>query len=345
MATISESRAAVSFPAPLHQERDAAALRTVRLLTVVVLVAAPLAALAPVGVSIATVWLFAGPHNWLECRYFLRRMPARWGAMRTYFLSGIGGAVALSAGFAALPWLAERFDFSFAQWERATAVWNVALGGWVLLLVALRQPLSPARRWPWVWPLGAALLAAAWIWPRPWSIGLVFAHPLMALWFLDREFGKFGAEAQAAYRKAAALVPIAGLLLVAYLADAPPLAGDDVLTSRIAWHAGTDVFSAVSNRCPVALHVFLETVHYAVWIALLPALALRGRPWRLADVPLAVRSTSWRRLLGGLLALGGAITVVLWVGFAVDYPLTRDIYFTAAVLHVLTEIPFLLRLL
>ena len=33
-----------------------------------------LAGWAPLGVSIVTVLLFAGPHNWMEARYFLTRM-------------------------------------------------------------------------------------------------------------------------------------------------------------------------------------------------------------------------------------------------------------------------------
>src|SRR5438067_4280991 len=40
--------------------------------------AATLAAAVPLQFSIATVFLFAGPHNWIEARYFLARTPARW---------------------------------------------------------------------------------------------------------------------------------------------------------------------------------------------------------------------------------------------------------------------------
>jgi hypothetical protein len=40
----------------------------------------------------------------------------------------------------------------------------------------------------------------------------------------------------------------------------------------------------------------------------------------------------------------GAVTVLaLWGGFVADYPLTRDLYFTVAIAHVLAEAPFLLR--
>jgi len=59
--------------------------------------AALLAGWAPVRFSIVTVFLFAGPHNWLELRYFLTRLPARWGRLRGFFLLGLSGAVGLTA--------------------------------------------------------------------------------------------------------------------------------------------------------------------------------------------------------------------------------------------------------
>ena len=36
----------------------------------------------PLPFSIVTVFLFAGPHNWLEARYMMTRMTARWGKLR-----------------------------------------------------------------------------------------------------------------------------------------------------------------------------------------------------------------------------------------------------------------------
>src|SRR5262245_44175049 len=69
--------------------------------------AALLAGWAPLGFSIVTVFLFAGPHNWIEFRYFLSRMPARWGRLRNFFLFSFAGILGLAASFAALPWLAQ----------------------------------------------------------------------------------------------------------------------------------------------------------------------------------------------------------------------------------------------
>lgn len=45
-----------------------------------------------------------------------------------------------------------------------------------------------------------------------------------------------------------------------------------------------------------------------------------------------------------MLLAGLAAVVVLWAGFAVDYPAARAVYFTVAMLHVLAEVPLLLRM-
>ena len=42
---------------------------------------------------------------------------------------------------------------------------------------------------------------------------------------------------------------------------------------------------------------------------------------------------------------GGVMVLLLWACFLVDYPTTRDVYFTVAMLHVLAEAPFLLRMI
>jgi hypothetical protein len=86
-------------------------------------------------------------------------------------------------------------------------------------------------------------------------------------------------------------------------------------------------------------------LQYGVWLVAIPLVGLRSAPWRMDTVPLFRRSTGWRAAIIGLLAVGGIAVLVLWAGFLADYPLTRDIYFTVAMLHVLAEVPFLLRAL
>src|SRR6516162_6310244 len=67
--------------------------------------AAVLAGWLPLQFAMVTVFLFAGPHNWFEFRYFLTRMPARWGRLRTFFIVAFSGMGALTFAFLALTFL------------------------------------------------------------------------------------------------------------------------------------------------------------------------------------------------------------------------------------------------
>src|SRR6187549_682465 len=75
----------------------------------IAVLAAVLSGALPIEFSIATVFLFAGPHNWLEARYALGRLPARAGKLKSFFLVSLTGILGLSASYAALPWLTENF--------------------------------------------------------------------------------------------------------------------------------------------------------------------------------------------------------------------------------------------
>ncbi len=304
-----------------------------------------LAACFPLGVSILTVFLFAGPHNWAEARYFLARMPARWGPLRSYFLTGIAGVLLLTSSFAALPALAGTFAWDEEIWLMALGMWNTALVAWIVVLTRMRARQNPRRDWELVFPIGFGLIALNWFWPVAWDLGLVYAHPLLALWFLDREIARSMPRWSTAFRKCLAVLPLMLIALWWHLWEAPALPGDDALTLRITAHAGAGVFTGVSPHLLISTHVFLEMIHYAVWLIAVPQFALRMGRWRVAAIPLARRSNVWRRGIVGVLCIGGCMTFVLWGGFLVDYPLTRDIYFTVALLHVLAEVPFLLRLL
>src|SRR5438270_6809779 len=97
--------------------------------------AALLAGWAPLGFSIVTVFLFAGPHNWLEFRYFLTRLPARWGRLSLFFLLGFAGMFGLTAAFAALVYLTELGALSAAQYEYGFATLSSVLVLWIATLV------------------------------------------------------------------------------------------------------------------------------------------------------------------------------------------------------------------
>src|SRR2546423_11116318 len=79
--------------------------------------AALLAGWAPIQFSIVTVFLFAGPHNWLEARYFLTRLPARWGRLRGFFLLSFAGIIGLTVAYATLLAPYETPVISADTWE------------------------------------------------------------------------------------------------------------------------------------------------------------------------------------------------------------------------------------
>jgi len=302
-----------------------------------------LAGWAPLGFSIVAVFLFAGPHNWFEFRYFLSRMPARWGPRRGFFLLAMAGAFTLAAAFAAQTWIGQATRWSGPTWLIASAAWSSTLVIWLAALVALRGRERPGRDWSWCWV--AALLAIAFIWALPlhWSIALVYLHPLVAMWFLHREISRHRPRWLGAYHGVLAASAAMLALLWWRLAAAPDLPGDDALSLRITNHAGGGVLTGVSTHLLVATHVFLEMLHYAIWLVAIPLIALRRWPWQIDSTPLGRPSSRWRVVILAVVAIGALLIVALWVGFIADYPLTRDIYFTVAILHVLAEFPFVIR--
>jgi hypothetical protein len=87
-------------------------------------------------------------------------------------------------------------------------------------------------------------------------------------------------------------------------------------------------------------------LHYLVWLLVLPLItvgAARRRFWKLEAIPLVRHPRGFPRLITTTLALGIFLVSLLWVGFAIDYSVTRDVYFVVAIAHVLAEAPFLLR--
>ena len=74
-------------------------------------------------------------------------------------------------------------------------------------------------------------------------------------------------------------------------AGAPDLTGTDSFTiafaPTLADHSAAWFFKGVSTHFLVAVHAFLEMVHYGVWIVLIPLVGMRSRLWELRTIPAA----------------------------------------------------------
>jgi hypothetical protein len=306
---------------------------------------AVMASWVPLQFSIVTVFLFAGPHNWFELRYFLMRLPVRFGRSRNFFIVAFAGIGLLTIIYLSLPLLYYSRVWSGRDWPTAIAAWNTLLLLWIATLVWLRARQQARRHRSWAWPVAFALAACNWIEPELFSLAIVYAHPLVALWFLDRHLRRTRPAWLRVYRRCLFLVPLLLAGICWRLAGTPSLADDNGLAWRITQHAGADILPNVSTHMLVALHVFLEMLHYGVWLLALPLIGARGGIWDLKTIPVARHSRGFPKLIGAVLIVGLFLVALLWIGFSSNYAATRDIYFAVAIAHVLAEAPFLLRML
>lgn len=301
--------------------------------------AASLATTMPITLSIAIVFLFAGPHNWLEARYMLGRLPARAGRLAPFFVTACGGVAGLSAAFIALPWSGGLGLDPVA----AHAAWNATFVVWVAALVMIRSRINPRFDAHWALPAATLVALVQCPWPTAFGLALMFLHPVVALAVLDRELRRLHPAWVCPWRLALAFVPAGIIAIWMGIGSEFGLSPRSGLEADVVRHAGIDLLAFAPPRPIVATHVFLELVHYGVWIVVLPLVGMRSAPWRLDTVPIARRSRRWARVVAGILTVFGVAVIALWACFVADYATTRHVYFTIAVLHVLAEIPFLLR--
>ena len=306
---------------------------------------ATLVGIFPLQVSIVSVFLFAGIHNLMEFRYFVARMPLRWGRSKPYYSVGIGGVIVLTTGYLTIYFMSGNWLWSAASWTLLVGAWNTALAIWIGLLIYLRGLQKRKSDWSWGLFGAFALAAAGWMIPSYWSLSLVYLHPLIAMWFLERQIRRTKPEWLRAYHLCLASVPICLIILWTTLAQRPNLPEDTNLFWQITQHSGSGVLSGISSHLLVATHVFLETIHYSVWILLIPLVDRRAIPWRLSEIPLLSNCNGFPKLVMAAFVIGALIIVVLWGAFAVDYTTTRDVYFAFAIAHVLAEFPFLIKML
>src|SRR6266508_2401042 len=177
-------------------------------------ISAALAIWIPLQFSVVTVFLFAGPHNWFELRYFLMRLPARFGRSRNFFAVAFAGIFLLTIAYISLPALYYANAWSGANFPDAIATWNTLLLLWVGALVILRGRQNSQSDWFWVLPIVFLLCALNWMAPQLFSLGIVYLHPLVALWFLDRHLRRKRPEWLSTYRRCLILLPllIAGMI-------------------------------------------------------------------------------------------------------------------------------------
>lgn len=299
----------------------------------------------PLLASIITIFLFAGVHNAFEFRYFAARIPLRWGKSRLFYTVGIGGVIVLTSAYLIIFFGSGNWFWDAERWMIAVSIWNTAFVLWVGLLFYLRGRQKPKTDWSLAFAVAFLIAAFVWLAPAFFSLSLVYLHPFIALWFLERQIRRTKKEWLRSYHFCLLTIPFFVAILFFAFANAPDLSNETNLFWRITQHAGSQILPSISSHFLVATHVFLETIHYTVWILLIPLIDKRAIPWRLKEIPLFSNKKGFPKLVFGILAISILLVFALWYGFSANYEQMRDIYFAFAIAHVLAEFPFLVKML
>ena len=165
------------------------------------------------------------------------------------------------------------------------------------------------------------------------------------MWFLERQIRRTKPEWLKAYHFCIATIPVFVVILYFAFLKSPNLSEETNLFWRISQHAGSQILPNISSHFLVATHVFLETIHYTVWILLIPLVDKRAIPWKLKQIPFFASEKGFPKVFLAIFAVSFLFVFAFWIGFSIDYTTTRDIYFAFAIAHVLAEFPFLVKML
>lgn len=275
----------------------------------------------PLATYTTSLALFGLAHVLSELNYIDRRFQARLGSLARWIGAAILVAVAARAA---------------AMWGGLSPVIDAAVELSAAALLAAIAAARMAHHRAAGAVAGAILAAGALAAPFQMLLGLAILHNLSPLGFV--------AEALAGKRRRRALallaVPLIGLpLLIAtglpgaalgrlglewpearFLASGP-------LTLNLGVYVPASLISSDWAVYAFTGAVFAQIMHYTAVILLLPRLARENPP-------------RWPRR--GLAALVAAAGAMLFLAFAFDYGLARQLYALAALMHSWIEIPVLL---
>jgi hypothetical protein len=311
-----------------------------------IIVVAVAAIMAPIGLKVAAVALLAGPHNFIEFRYFLSRLPARWPiGICLFFIGSFMGLALLSAAYIALMFAVYNEMLGYDFGRTLYGLWGSAVCIWTMFLVFQIERLSEAHRRPAIARArvaglgGLALLAL--LNPLVFGALLVYAHPLISLAILDRELGRSRPHWRDGYRMCLALVPAVVVIFWWHLRDTHSCASD-AIASHILEQTGASVMPFLSNHFLLSTLVFLDLLHYGVWLVAIPNWSAGWRRWQAKSIPLASVFPQLQNPIRLITMAALVLALLLCISFSNNYILTSQIYFVIAIMHVLAEIPYLI---
>lgn len=285
----------------------------------------------PVTTTVLGLVVFGVLHNVLELRYVLGRFDD---VLRGPFLMLLGGLITGVLICRLLPAgpVPRSVEIGLCYVVLGVACVRALRGWWLALAVAI---------------LGLAA-AASLTFPAYHFVMLTHLHNVVPLFFLWEWSRSMASTTRWGFRATnlAWVVGIPALLLVgvfdALLRAAPVgfggLGGVAAFDpDRLAASYAPPALVADMGLRFLAVFAFMQTMHYVVWVGILPRYAPEAAARFDARVPVLRGGRAW--------LLGGAVAVVLGVVFAIDYAQGKALYAALATYHAYLEFPVLLALL
>ena len=325
------SAAAAPSPAPVG---NAATLW----LGLAAIAAVALAVRLPVTTTVVGLVLFGVLHNVLELRYVLGRFePILRGSF--LWLLGILITGVLVCRLLPVSAMTRSVEIGLSYVVLGAACVRAVRGGWLVLAAGV---------------LGCAA-AASLTFPAYHFVVLTHLHNVVPLFFLWEWSRTMAPRVRQTFRATnlAWVVAIPALFLAGAFDNLLQAAPIDLgeLASRAFGLGGVAAFDpdrlAAAYAPPalveamgmrfLAVFAFMQTMHYVVWVAVLPRFAPEAAARFDARVPALRRGRAW--------LLGAGLAVILGVVFALDYATGRTLYASAASYHAYLEFPVLLALI
>jgi hypothetical protein len=228
-------------------------------------------------------------------------------------------------------------DLAVAAMLLATVWWSApAMGGAAVVAAACLSPSAASWRRLGLATIAILACAAMWRWPIPASYLLVHAHNLVAVLLFGLVFGR----GRVRRWLLAAVVGTSALLLLGALDPWLRRAALDQVSGYLLPLSALDRWSPSWCARLTVLFVFLQSLHYAIWLRLIPEQARQREGTRSFRASLRALEDE---LGAGLVVLLAALALaVIGVG-VLDSLAARQWYLRLAGFHAYLELAFLAR--
>lgn len=301
--------------------------------------AAILAASAPVWFSVASVVVFGTPHNFFEFRYFLSRLPSRFVPLKPFFITSFIGLAILTATEIALAVCIDKHIVDTAGARLLLSVWNESLIAWIFALSLLRYRDITRGGVIFNAILAVVTSIANFLSPQMFTVSLIYLHPLVGLWILERELRRTRKAWLRGYHWCLLAIPLS----VAVLAMGLQGTVSDTESNRLLTLStpGAQFFTGASPIMLLAVYTFLQMVHYGVWVLAIPIATQSWRRWRVDQMAFLRERKRLRPVVSVAIGCGVLTVLGFWFGFKLDYHTAIEIYVIMSLAHVLAEVPFM----